>query len=211
MDFFNSWLQGIIVAVVISTIIELIAPSGNTKKYIKVVLGMYIVFNIITPIINQFSDSEFEISSIINIEQYTKKMDNYKEHTDSIDINSTNDKNIKQIYVSNLKNDMKMKLEDRGYSVKKIIIDIENDENYTLKSVSLVLEKEDIEEKQKEEETNKVFINEIEKVNIQIGNNISDEENQKEEKSSITEKDKKEVKNYLSSVYEINEKQITIT
>lgn len=211
MDLFNSWLQGIIVAVVISTIIELIAPSGNTKKYIKVVLGMYIVFNIITPIINQFSDSEFEISSIINIEQYTKKMDNYKENADSVDIDSTNDKNIKQIYVSNLKNDMKMKLEDRGYCVKKILIDIENDESYTLKSISLVLEKEDIEEKQKEEEMNKVVINEIEKVNIQIGNNISDEENQKEEKSSITEKDKKEVKNYLSSVYEINEKQITIT
>ena len=47
MGFLNSWLQGIIVSVVISTIIEMILPNGNTKKYVKVVLGIYVMFNII--------------------------------------------------------------------------------------------------------------------------------------------------------------------
>ena len=46
MNFLNTWLQGIIVCVIIVTIIELILPSGSTKKYIKVVLGMFILFNI---------------------------------------------------------------------------------------------------------------------------------------------------------------------
>ena len=35
MNFLNSWLQGIVVAVIIATILELILPKGNTKKYIK--------------------------------------------------------------------------------------------------------------------------------------------------------------------------------
>ena len=40
MEFLNTWLQGIIVAVVIASIIQMILPNGNNKKYIKVVLGV---------------------------------------------------------------------------------------------------------------------------------------------------------------------------
>ena len=52
------------------------------------------------------------------------------------------------------------------------------------------------------------MINEIEKVEIQVGDQNKDEA--KEEKSDLTESEKKEIKKYLSSVYEIQEKQITI-
>ena len=40
MEFISSWVQGIIVAVVIATIIEMILPEGNSKKYIKIVIGV---------------------------------------------------------------------------------------------------------------------------------------------------------------------------
>ena len=33
MEFISSWVQGIIVAVVIGSIIEMILPEGNSKKY----------------------------------------------------------------------------------------------------------------------------------------------------------------------------------
>ena len=78
MNFLNTWLQGIIVCVIIVTIIELILPSGSTKKYIKVVLGMFILFNIITPVINKITKNNFEISSIINMDEYSKKMKTYE-------------------------------------------------------------------------------------------------------------------------------------
>ena len=35
MEWMTTWAQGIIVAVIITTIIELILPEGNHKKYIK--------------------------------------------------------------------------------------------------------------------------------------------------------------------------------
>ena len=57
-------------------------------------------------------------------------------------------------------------------------------------------------------EENEVVINEIEKVEIQVGEKKRDDT--KEEKSDLTESEKKEIKKYLSSVYEIQEKQITI-
>ena len=34
MEFLNNWLQGIVVAVVIASIIQMILPNGNNKKYI---------------------------------------------------------------------------------------------------------------------------------------------------------------------------------
>lgn len=38
MEWFSSWAQGIVVAVIIGTIIEMILPEGSSKKYIKVVV-----------------------------------------------------------------------------------------------------------------------------------------------------------------------------
>ena len=40
----KSWCEGIIVAIIISIIIEMLVPDGNNKKYVKVVIGIYIIF-----------------------------------------------------------------------------------------------------------------------------------------------------------------------
>ena len=47
MEWISHWAETIIVAVIIGTIIEMILPSGNSKKYIKTVIGVYILFTII--------------------------------------------------------------------------------------------------------------------------------------------------------------------
>ena len=44
IDFFRVWCEGIIIAVVISIIIEAILPEGNIKKYVKVIISIYIVY-----------------------------------------------------------------------------------------------------------------------------------------------------------------------
>lgn len=205
MEFLNSWLQGIIIAVIVATIIEMILPNSNSKKYIKVVLGVYVVFNIITPIVNKFFSSDFELSSILNIEEYTKKIDTYEVDSKNSSINQSNEESIKQIYISNLKSDMKAKLEEKGYNAQKIEIEIENDETYQIKNVSLFLEKKE-EMETTEIAENRIVINEIEKVEIQVGE--KKQEQKKQEENNITEKEKKELKEYLSSIYAV--KEITI-
>ena len=44
MQWISNWIQGIIIAVVISSIIEMILPNGNSKKYIKVVIRYVYTF-----------------------------------------------------------------------------------------------------------------------------------------------------------------------
>lgn len=207
MEFLNSWLQGIIIAVIISTIIEMILPNGNSKKYIKVVLGVYVVFNIITPVVNQFIHSDFELSSILNIEEYSKKMETYEVTSKNIDINEANENNIKQIYATNLKKDMASKLKEKGYIVKQMEVEIENDEIYSIKNISLYLEKKQEVEEQDNVVENRVVINEIKKVEIQIGEK---EEEKSSQKSTLSERERKEIKQYLVSIYEVKEKQINI-
>ena len=44
--FINNWVQGIVVAVIISTIIEMLLPKGSMKKYIKVIIRyVYLIFH----------------------------------------------------------------------------------------------------------------------------------------------------------------------
>jgi stage III sporulation protein AF len=212
MEFLNNWLQGIVVAVVIASIIQMILPNGNNKKYIKVVLGIYVVFQIITPVVNKFFNSNFEISSLIDIDSYTKKMETYEVSSQNTNIDKTNEDSIKQIYVANLEKDIKAKLEDKEYLIKGVEVQVEDNEKYDIKSMKIYLK--EVVNSTKEESENNIHINEVEKIEIKVGqNNFNDSENETKSQtneSSISNEEKNKIKKYLTSVYEINEKQITI-
>ena len=45
INFLSTWAEQIIIAVIIATIIELILPNNKNKKYIQMVIGIYILFN----------------------------------------------------------------------------------------------------------------------------------------------------------------------
>ena len=183
MNFLNTWLQGIIVCVIIATIIELILPSGSTKKYIKVVLGMFIVFNIITPVINKITKNNFEISSIINMDEYSKKMKTYETSSQNQVSSNANEQTIKQIYISKLEKDIKNKLKEKNYTVSKIEIEINENEEYSIKQINLLVQKD--EEETEEKQANALKIENIETINIQVNENIVPE--QKEENISTNE------------------------
>lgn len=222
MEFLNTWLQGIIVAVVIASIIQMILPNGNNKKYIKVVLGVYVVFQIITPVINKFFNSDFEVSSLIDIDKYTKKMETYEVSSKNTDINKTNEDSIKQIYITNLKKDIKTKLEDKDYLIKDVEVQVEDNENYDIKSLVIYVngKNNNKEENNKEKTENNIHINEIEKIEINVSknneinqnsfNNSENKESSQTKENSISNEEKNKIKKYLTSVYEISEKQITI-
>ena len=222
MEFLNTWLQGIIVAVVIASIIQMILPNGNNKKYIKVVLGVYVVFQIITPVINKFFNSDFEVSSLIDIDKYTKKMETYEVSSKNTDINKTNEDSIKQIYITNLKKDIKTKLEDKDYLIKDVEVQVEDNANYGIKSLTIYMngKNDNKEENNKEKTENNIHINEIEKIEINVSqnnetnkNSFNNSENEKAsqtKENNISNEEKNKIKKYLTSVYEISEKQITI-
>lgn len=202
VDFIITWTKGIIVAVIIASIIEMILPNGNSKKYIKMVIGVYIVFNIVAPVINKVTNNSFSLESIIDVNKYTNQIESYEVSTEKLD--SNNESSIKEMYKINLEKDMKSKLEEKGYIVNSINIEINNDKEYTIKSVDLKISKTGEQEEKKENTVEK-----IEKVNIEVSVENRIENNENIENVEISEKEKNEIKEYISSTYEVNKKKIT--
>lgn len=191
--FFSSWAQGIIVAVIVATIVELLLPNGSSKKYVKVVVGIYILFSIIAPVVNKFANKDINANEIFNLDKYEEKMEN---SNNSIlqKIESNNSRTVKDIYVSNLEADIKAKLKDKGYEVTSIYIKAKDDENYTIEKISMTIKKSE-----KKETRNEITIGTI---TINKSNTVTDEE--------ISRQNKQEIKEYLAKTYDISEKIMDI-
>lgn len=199
IKFINSWAQGIILAVIIATIIEIIIPEGNNKKYVKTVIGLYILFIIIYPLITKISNNKFNFDSIIaktskEVSMYDSKVAN------SIETNTY----IENTYKNNLKEKIKEKIEEKGYTVLdfNIYIETQNEEIYgQINSIVLKLQKAN-----KEQNTIK-GVNKIEEINVNIKNNKT--EDLKTEKE-LTDSEIKSIKEYLNNMYSIEEERIHI-
>ena len=194
MNWISGWIQGIIIAVIIGTIIEMLLPDGNCKKYVKVVIGVYILFSIVSPVITKVTGNEFRVSDIYDINTYIEV--STKSSQENIENSQQNQ--IKQVYITNLKNDMKQKIQEKGYSVKSLTLEISNDEQYTLKKIFAQVSK------RKNEENNEVKgVNEI---NITISNTTENIEGD----ISISTKEQNDLKAYLCGIYNLEEKNINI-
>lgn len=124
MEIIRQWCEGIIIAILISLIIELLVPEGDNKKYVKVVIGIYIVFVVINPLL-KFFKYDFDFSSVINV-----PVEEVNSKTDS----------IKEFYVEGIKESIKEDIEELGYITDNIEIsfdsNFENIQKIKLKIVS---------------------------------------------------------------------------
>lgn len=212
----------------------MILPEGNSKKYIKVVIGVYVLFTIVSPVITKVSGKEIKVSDILDLNEYIEEMHEASKMQNYIEIE--NEGNIMNIYVDGIKEDMKAKIEAKGYRVNNIEIGITDYETYSIQEVILDIENKEINNMytdnrentqtgkniNSESEIEKIDkVNEIDKVKIDISNekgndNGNDTNESVEENSSDREKNelnitqKQELKEYISSVYEINENNVTI-
>lgn len=203
MEFISVWAQGIIVSVIIATIIEMILPNSSNSKYIKVVIGIFILFTIISPIINKFSSNK--ISDKINFDSYIDTSTNNSAITTNVNLN--NEDTIRKMYEENLKIDIKTKITQKGYTVGNINLDILNNDEYTLSKIDLkiVAKNESINQNNNTNVT--TIVENIENIRVDIGGSSK---NKEEEKSVISESEKRKLKEYLSSVYEVSENNIFV-
>ncbi len=202
MAWVSNWIQGIIVAVIISTIIEMILPEGNCKKYIKVVIGVYILFSIVSPVITKFTGNNFSVTNILDLNEYMQASSSNVHQN----LNESQEEQIRSVYENNLKNDIKEKIKAKGYEVSNISLDIENNNQYTLKTINITLKNIN----PSNINTNSIqLVNEI-KIEIENGKSNNQKETNTESTVSISSKEKNALKQYLSGIYEIDEKNISI-
>lgn len=206
ISFISTWAQGIIVAVIIATVIEMILPEGSSKKYIKVVIGIYILFVIVTPVINKFSKQSIDVSSVIDYE-----FEGEIKQVSSSNLEERNNLNIKSMYEMNLKSDIKNKIQGKGFVVDNVKVEILDDDEYTINKIDVAISGEKQEEEKKENQSKKnvvTIVDNIEKITIDLS---KQNRNEKEEKKyTISTKNANNLKEYLSSIYSVNTKNIEI-
>ena len=198
VKFINSWAQGIILGVIIGAIIEIILPEGNNKKFEKTVIGVYILFTIVHPLINAVSNKSINLNSIIN--NTTKEMEKHTGNIIAIETNSY----IEDAYRNNLKENIKQAIEEKGYEVEEINVNIETQDEQRYGQINTIVMK--LTKIKNEEEGNS--INNIEEINISISNNneiLKDEAN-----NQISEDEISNLKEYLNNTYSIEVRKIHI-
>ena len=117
IEFISSWAEQIVLAVIVATIIELILPKNKNKKYIQMVIGVYVLFNIISPIIKN--------KEKISVEEYN--IDKYETKSQYEVDQSSMDERIEKIYLEELRNNAISKFEEAGFSVEKCVVYAELD------------------------------------------------------------------------------------
>lgn len=137
INFLSNWIEQITLSVIIVSIFELILPKGNLKKYIKVVLGVYIIYCFISPFVN--NNSLYNIGDI--------NLDDYVQIKETNNLQSV-DARIENLYIDELKKSISKKVQEKGYKVSKCDIDAElteNSENSGINNISLILKNNNIE------------------------------------------------------------------
>ncbi len=197
IKFINSWAQGIILAVIIATIIEIILPEGKNKKYVKTVIGVYILFTIIYPLINKFTKTN--INTLI--ENTTKQMSTYQENN-SLKIDT--DKYIESTYKKKIEEDIRKRANEKNLNITSLNVYIETeDENRYGMLNSLVMK---VEKNETSKKNNNV--NQIKEINI--SKNVQNYEIIENKDKTVTEKEINEFKEYINATYYLEKEKIHI-
>ena len=194
----NSWAQGIILAVIIATIIEIIIPEGNNKKYIKIVIGIYILFSIIQPLINVISNKTINLNSIIT--KASNEMEKVNKNIVVIETNSY----IEDTYINNLKENISQVIKEKGFEVEELNLYIEIKDEQRYGQINKIVMK--IVKSSEEFESN--IVSNIEKIEINISDSNLNKEN--EGKIKISEDEINDLKKYLNVTYSIEMEKIYI-
>ena len=147
IEFLSDWAKSLGLAIIVVSILEMLLPNNKTKKYVRMVFGIYIIFNIISPFVQNkdiLDVSSYDLNEYIG--NYTTNQTNGEQST----VNSQ----IEEIYIGELEKDITKKVEKLGYQVITCnvyaTLSSENEENY-IEEIVLTVEKNEEQENNQEE------------------------------------------------------------
>lgn len=200
VNFLSSWTKSLCLALIVVSILEILLPNNKTKKYIKMIMGLYILFSIISPFIQ--NSNKFDLNGI-DFNEYIENA----EQTDAQIIDQTSmDKRLTEIYIQELEKDITQKIEEKGYMVNKckVSANISNDnQNSGIDKIILKLKKQ-VEKKQSIEEKLVTEIQKIQQVDISVNN-------KDDTTSDLNKTDVEDIKKFLLEEYGVSEECLVIS
>ena len=204
IEFLSSWAKGIGVTIVIVSIFEMLLPNNNTKKYIRMVLGVYILFNIIAPVVKN--------KEVFNFDNFDLETGQIKE-TSVVDQTSMNER-IEELYEQEMVKDITKKLKEKGFEVTsaRVYTQIGDSENETkINKIKLKIEKSDkkMETEEKQNTVENKIVTEVQKIK-KVDTAIETNKNEENKRNSVTKEELQSIKKFLIEEYGVSEKCLEI-
>lgn len=200
IEFLTLWIKDIAIIFVLISIIQIVLPNNNMKRYVDMIIGFLIIIVIISPFVNLLY-KDFNIDKEI----FKKTNEQIKfQHMDNLDLDSTQEEQIKEIYTGKIKDEIRDLIhENTNYKIENVNVSIyeDNTQYGNIKDIELILKEDKKKDENKEEPKNLITISNIQK--ISIGEN-------KESTTALMEFDDKEIKNLISKNHNISEENIRI-
>ena len=111
ISFLSSWVKNLCLALIVVSILEMILPNNKTKKYVKMVMGMYILFSIIAPFVENKNELKFDVENLYR--QYSTETSATTEVVD----HTTMDSKLNELYEEKIEKNIIQKTEELGYEI----------------------------------------------------------------------------------------------
>ena len=140
LDVFKEWISSILAIGILFTIIKIIIPNTNLKKYIYSLMGIITVIVIINPVISFFKSNDLNsIKSILLNATNTIDTQNIN-YTSMSNYEDVNKNNVKENFKENVESDIKEKLsESIGENVD---VNIQITDTYNIQKVNVTIYKD---------------------------------------------------------------------
>lgn len=219
VNFLSSWVKNLCLALIVVSILEMLLPNNKTKKYIKMVMGLYVLFSIIAPFVENKDELKVDVENLYG--QYTVQTSEVANKMDQTSM----DNRLNELYKQKLEKDIIQKVNDEGYEVENCNVNAHISDNDTgIELITLKL-KEKLAEDENINSTDNNSINssdtientlvkEIQKIEIGVSDNKITENTQGEENKqnqNITKADINKVKKILKKEYGVSEKCLKIS
>lgn len=195
VNFLTLWVKDIVIVFVLISIIEIIIPNGNMKKYIDMVIGFLIIIVIISPFIKLIHQNFNMDKRILQTTQEQVKLD----YNNKLGI--TQEEQMETIYLEKLEGEIIDLIdENNDYEVESLDISIYKDEERYGNIKGIQINLKETEEKE-EKNMDGIIIDNIK--NVSIGD-------KKQSNTSMIELEDDAIRDILSSKYEIPKGNIKV-
>lgn len=234
INFLSSWVKNLSLALIVVSILEMLLPNNKTKKYIKMVMGLYILFSIIAPFVNNSNVLNFNIKDVYS--NYSKEISSASATSTAGEVNQASmDDRLNKLYKEQLESDITQKVEEKGYDVRKCKIDAHISESDTwIEYITIEIDgkNDNVENSNDSDNSNKTdvtensndvsgyskksenrledkIVKEIQKIQ-KVEIDVSKGDDSEDTNSAITKTDVKMIKDFLTKEYGVSEKCLKI-
>lgn len=195
----SSWAKGITLAVIVVSILEMLLPNNKTKKYIKMVMGVFILFNIISPFINA---NDLKNLNEIDASKYVNE--NNKNYVEQ----KSMDERLEELYIEEIEKDIIKKVEKKGYKVSMCKVDAKitkNEEETEITKIKLKVEKTGEVKQEENSSIENQIVTQVQKIK-----KVNTKKIEEDKETSLEKSDIQNLKQFLIEEYEVNEKCLEI-